>query len=536
MSTVTSTGMSTGVSTVVGTKLLVRYALRRDRVLASVWVLVLVLVCYASAAATPGLYPTVSERVTAAEGLNASPAIVALYGPILDVHSLGEVSMTKMTVTYAVFVAVLFLILVRRHTRVEEENGQTELIGGTAVGRDAPLAAAVGEAAVVAVVLGLLAAGVNMAAGLPVAGSLAFGASWAGVGLVAGAGTALACQFSASARTCAGIAAAGIGVAFLLRAVGDTSVSWLSWLSPFGWSTQLRAYGDMRWWVLLLYVALAGVLTGLAQLVRARRDLGSGLLAARPGPAEGSPRLSNAIALCVRVHTPMLVTWSVATAVMGVVLGAIAPQIGDLLSSPSARRMMERLGGVGVMQETLVAAELSVLAVVVSCFGIAVVGHGGTDEHDGRTEQVLATATSRSYSFIATLLVALVGATWLLLVTGTAVALGYGAGGSSFGELVGSALAQAPAVWLVTALAAVCFALRSTWTYVAWGLLVAFVTLGQIGELLQLPARVLELSPFNHVPTMPVEDFTAGPEIALTLLAVALAIGAWARYRSRDIA
>jgi hypothetical protein len=35
---------------------------------------------------------------------------------------------------------------------------------------------------------------------------------------------------------------------------------------------------------------------------------------------------------------------------------------------------------------------------------------------------------------------------------------------------------------------------------------------------------------------MPVEDFTAGPEIALTLLAVVLAAGAWSRYRSRDIA
>jgi ABC-2 type transport system permease protein len=288
--------------------------------------------------------------------------------------------------------------------------------------------------------------------------------------------------------------------------------------------------------VLLLYVALAVVLTGLAQLVRSRRDLGSGLLAARPGPADGSPRLSNAIALCLRVHTPMLVTWTAATAVMGVLLGSIAPQIGDLLDSPSARRMMERLGGAGALQETMIAAELSVGAVVVSCFGIAVVVHGGTDEHDGRTEQVLATATSRSYSFIATLAVALVGCTWLLLVMGTAVAVGYGTAGGPVAELVPAALAQAPAVWVVTALAAVCFALRSTWTYVAWGLLVAFVTLGQIGELLQLPARVLDLSPFNHVPTMPVEDFTAGPEIALTLLAVVLAVGAWSRYRSRDIA
>src|SRR5205085_11204879 len=99
------------------------------------------------------------------------------------------------------------------------------------------------------------------------------------------------------------------------------------------------------------------------------------------------------------------------------------------------------------------------------CFALTVVGHGGADETDGRTEQVLATATSRSHSLNATLLVAGLGATWLLLVTGVAVSIGYGtAGGESFGDVVPSALAPAPAVWLMTALAAVCFALRSTWT------------------------------------------------------------------------
>jgi ABC-2 type transport system permease protein len=525
------------VSTAAGTGLLVRSALRRDRIMVGVWLVVLLLVCYASAAATADLYPTDAERVAAAEGINASPAIVALYGPILDVHSLGELAMTKMTVTYALFVAIMCLVLVRRHTRVEEENGQTELIGGTAVGRDAPLAAAVGEASAVAVVLGLLAASVNTLAGLPAGGSLAFGASWAGVGMVSGALTAVACQLSSSARTCAAFASAGLGVLYGLRAVGDTAVSWLSWTSPFGWSTQLRAYGATRWWVLLLYLVLTGVLLAVAQLLRSRRDLGSGLLAARPGPAAGSPRLSSAVALSVRVHTAMLVTWSVAMAAMGVVLGAIAPQFGDLLKSASARQLMERLGGVGVLQETLVAAELSVVAVVVSCFAITVVSHTATDEHDGRTEQVLATATSRSTSFLATFAVALAGATWLLLVTGLAVAVGYGAaGGEAIGDLVPAALAQAPAVWLMTALAAACFAARSRWTAGAWGLLVAFVTIGQVGELLQLPGSVIDLSPFTNVPRMPVEDFAWTPELLLALVAAVLLVGSWARYRSRDIA
>ena len=111
----------------------------------------------------------------------------------------------------------------------------------------------------VSLVLGLLAAGANVVGGLPVVGSIAFGASWAGVGLVATGLTAVACQLSPSARTCAAIASSAIGALFVLRAVGDTTeASWLSWLSPFGWNTQLRAYGDTRWWVLLLYVGLAG--------------------------------------------------------------------------------------------------------------------------------------------------------------------------------------------------------------------------------------------------------------------------------------
>ena len=518
------------------TPLLVRFALRRDRLIASAWVLALVLLCYASAAATGSLYATVQQRVAAAEALNASPAIVALYGPILAVRSEGELAMTKMTVTYAVLVAVLNLVLVRRHTRVEEESGRTELVAGTVVGRHAPLAAAALVSVSVSLLVGLLAAAANVAGGLPVAGSLAFGAGWAGVGIVAGALTATACQLAASARTCAAIAAAGLGGLFVARAVGDTTLSWLSWLSPFGWSTQLRAYSQTRWWVLLLYLAAALVLFGLAQGLRSRRDLGSGLLAAPAGPANGSRRLSGPVTLCLRLQAASLATWSLAVAAMGLVFGAMAPQLGHLLDSPSTRQMIERLGGFGRLQETLVAAEISVVAVVVTCFAISVVGHAGTDERDGRTELVLATATSRSGSFLGMAVVALAGSAWLLLLSGAALSVGYGAaGGEVVRGIVPAAAAQVPAVWAVAGLATACFATRSDGTFVAWALLVLFLTAGQVGELLKLPAWVVGLSPYTHVPAMPAEAFRPASALVLTLVALALVVVSWQRYRVRDI-
>jgi ABC-2 type transport system permease protein len=314
--------------------------------------------------------------------------------------------------------------------------------------------------------------------------------------------------------------------------VGDTSARWLSWLSPFGWSTQLRAWSAPRWWVLVLYVVLAGVMVLGAHLVRQRRDLGSGLIAARPGPADGSPRLGDAIALAFRVHASSLVVWTCATAALAVVFGAIAPGIGDLLDSESAREMIERLGGVGRLERTLLAAIVSVLAVVLTCFAITVVGHGGSDEQDGRAELVLATATSRSRAFAATVLVALGGTLWLLVVAGLGLALGYG---QAFGALLGAALAQAPAIWLVTALAASAWAWRSRGTVLGWVLLGVFLTLGQLGELLGLPGWVLGLSPYTHVPAMPVDPFAPVPALVLIALTAATLTLAWLRYRTRDI-
>jgi len=425
----------------VSRRLLIRLALRRDRVMVPVWYAVLVLVCYASAASTTALYATEAARVRAAEAINASPGLVAMYGPILDVRSTGELAMTKMTVLYAVLVAVMVLLVVRRHTRLDEEGGQAELMAGAAMTAVAPLWSAVIVGIGVSLVLGLLAAGANAAGGLPVLGSLAFGATWAGVGVVGTGLTAVACQLSPSARTCAAIASTAIGALFVLRAVGDTTdASWLSWITPFGWNTQARAYGETRWWVLLLYAALAGGLVVVAGGLRSRRDLGAGIIEPRPGPATGSPRLATAVALNLRVHTPMLVGWTAATAVMGLVFGAISPTF-DAFDSEGIRDMLTRIGGEGAFRDTLLGAVISVIAVVVTCFAVAVVAHGGSDEHAGRTEEVLATATSRSQAFVATAIVALAGATWLLLVAGVTLAVGVGGDSDhSFGLLVASAL------------------------------------------------------------------------------------------------
>ncbi|MCR1782913.1 ABC transporter permease [Nocardioides carbamazepini] len=519
--------MSTSTS---GWPLLLRLGLRQDRVLAPVAVAVLVLMSVASAAATPGLYADQADRVRAAEAINASPAIVALYGPVLDVASEGELAMTKMTVLYAVFVAVLFVVVVRRHTRVEEETGRTELLGGTALGRDAPLVATAVEAVLLALALGLLTALGNTVSGLDPAGSVAFGALWAGTALVAAGIGAVTAQLSASARTCAAYAAGVVGLLFVLRAVGDTGPGWVSWLSPLGWNTQVRAYGDVRWWLLPCYAVAAIVLLGVAFRLRSRRDLGSGLVPTRPGPRTGSPRLADAFSLAVKVHSTTLVLWSVAAGALGIVFGMIAPGIGDLLDSEVAQSIIDELGG------ALVAAILSIVAVVLTYFAVTVVSHAGRDEQDGRAELVLATATSRGRWFAASATLALVGTAGLLAVTGAGLWIGYAAAdGPGIGNLLLAALAWAPAAWVVGALAVLSLAAGLRWSVLVWAWPAAFLTLGLVGDLLELPGWLTGLSPYSHVPSLPSDAWSWGSAGGLSAVAAVLLTVAWWRFRSRDI-
>ena len=273
------------MSALVGTRQLVRLALRRDRVLLPIWILLFAIMANGSAAATAGLYSDDASLAAAARTVNDSPALAALYGRIYDVTSLGAISLFKLSAFGAALVAVLAIIVMVRHTRGEEEAGRLELVGATVVGRHAPLAAAFVVTGGAMLVLGLLTALALVGAGLDAGGSLAFGLMWATVGTAFAAVAGITAQITHSARAATGGAITALGVAYALRAAGDTSdsLSWLGWLSPVGWGQHVRAFQGERWWALVLPLALSLALGALAFVLVERRDHGAGLFPDRLG-------------------------------------------------------------------------------------------------------------------------------------------------------------------------------------------------------------------------------------------------------------
>ena len=378
-----------------GTGRLLLLALRRDRILLPAWILGFTLMVTFSVTATKDLYPTDESLASAADLINATAALVALYGKVY-VTTLGAVSLIKMTVFGAALVAILFVFLVVRHSRAEEESGRLELVAAGAVGRAAPLTAAlllgIGSSLALGVVTAL---GLSLV-GLPVAGSVAFGLSWALSGIVFSAVAAVAAQVTTSARAAIGLGLMGVGIAYALRAVGDLAQGdpgWLSWLSPIGWSQQIRPFAGDRWWVTVLPVAATVVLVVVAYALRSRRDLGSGLLPDRLGPAVG--RIDGVPALAWRLQRGMFFAWLIAATVMGFVLGSVANNVSGFFDSPEMQRYLVLLGGEQGLTEAFLAAEVGILGALIGAYGIAATLRLRTEETSGHAESVLAGGTTR---------------------------------------------------------------------------------------------------------------------------------------------
>jgi ABC-2 type transport system permease protein len=525
-----------------GTGALLRLAIRRDRIVAPVWILLFVIMAASSSSASQSLYTTVESRVRAAAGVNGTPATLALYGRVFDPTSLGAVSLFKLGAMGAALVALVAIFTVIRHTRAEEEAGRAELLGAAVVGRYAQLTAALLLSTGVSLVLAVLTALSLAGTGLPASGAFAFGLSWAGAGIAFAAVGAVAAQVTEGARTARGLAAAVLAAAYLLRAVGDAAGDhdslWLSWLSPIGWAQQVRPFAGDRWWVLIYLVFFAALVAVGAYLLVARRDHGAGLLAQKPGRPRATRSLSSPLGLAVRLQRGGLVGWGVGVALGGLVMGSIASQVGEFLDSPNARDMIMKLGGERGLVNAFLSAEMGIVGLIVSAYGISAAMRLRAEETALRVEPILATRVSRWRWAASHVVVALAGTTLLMFVFGVFGGFAHGAASgdmAQFGPVLGAALVQVPAAWVLTGITVLVFGLAPGLVMAGWGAMVVFLLLGQLGPIFELPQWAMDISPFTHSPKLPGGEFSALPLVVLTLVAAVLVAAGLASFRRRDI-
>ena len=185
------------MSSFVGTGALVRLALRRDRLMLSIWIVVLGVMPASIANAYETFYPSAADRAGLTATIGGNPSVAVIYGPAFDLSTAGGFTAWRIGGVLAVFTALMAIFAVTRHSRAEEDSGRAELLASGAVGRSALLTAAIAVAAGASLLIGMLEALVLIAADLPVTGAIALGLGTAATGVVFAAIAAVACQLAA---------------------------------------------------------------------------------------------------------------------------------------------------------------------------------------------------------------------------------------------------------------------------------------------------------------------------------------------------
>ncbi|GGZ81788.1 ABC transporter permease [Streptomyces bluensis] len=521
-----------GSRQLAGSGTLLRFALRRDRVTLPVWIGVNALMVLSMPNTLKSLYGTAAQRADLIRQMETNASLRALIGPVFD-DSLGALTAWRVGIYAAALAAVMSLLVVVRHTRDEEESGRQEMVSSGAVGRRAPLTAALLAAAVANGVLALLIVG--GLAGQGGAGALALGLGIAGVGMVFATMAAIIAQLTESARLARGLTAAVLGAAFVLRAAGDSAKddgsSVLTWLSPLGWLENVRSFADERWWVLGLLAAAVLLQGAVAYELAGRRDVGMSFLPTRPGPANG--RLNTAGALAWRLQRGSVLGWSIGFLLAGVVYGGLTEGAADVVGdNASAREMFQRMGGQSGLTNAFLAAMIGMLGLVAALYIVASVLRLNGEETSGRAEPVLANAVGRLRWAAGHLVVAFGGTALIMLLAGLGFAIGYG---KEFGPILGACLVQLPAVWVIGGVAVLLHGLLPRAAVAAWAVAGAVLLIGWIGPVLDVPQTVLDVSPFGHLPKLPGREMEWGPVLVLTAIAAALVAGGLGALRRRDL-
>ena len=528
-------------SSFTGTRRLLWLVLRRDRFRIAMWMFSLVGLMSVSASSIVALYTTQDDLEGYARTVRGNSALIIQAGPGygLDDPTLGAVVMNETALWLFIAAAVMSVFMVVRHTRTEEEAERAELVRAAPVGRHAALASAMIGTLVVnaAIAAGNVVA--LLAFGLPAAGSFSFGASMVGVGMVFAGVAAVTAQVASGSRAALATAGLVIGVAFVLRAIGDVGNGVLSWASPIGWAQSIRPYADERWWVLVLPVTATVALVVAARALQDRRDYGSGLIAQRAGRPEATAQLSTALGLAIRLQRGSLVGWAAGLGALAFFYGLVADQAEQMIEdNPDMADFFAQLGVASVTDAFLSTAML-IMALFATGFTVSSVLRLRSEEVAGRVDPVLAAPVGRRRWAWSHLAVALVGTVVLALVCG--VAMGAAAAlvlgeVAKIGELTAAGLVMVPAMWLLAGATLLVYGLLPRWSLAAWALVAWVFVAAMFGILLDLPQWLLNLSPFQHVPALPASSMSWLPLVVLTAIAAALIAGGLAALDRRDMA
>jgi ABC-2 type transport system permease protein len=520
-----------------------RFIARRERVISSIWLAVIVGFAAALTAAYPSLFPSKEALVNMSFALN-TPSMVAMMGPVYgtEVISPAIAMAQECLMWFAIAMIVMNIYFINRHTRIDEELGRHEMLASLPMGRMTGSVAAITSVFALDIAVSLLCAFAIIAInieGTTVGGAFCFAFSAGMQGFLFGALALLAAQLFSTALGVTGVSFGLMGLFYVLRAFGDISGNALSYISPMGLGLKVEAfYTDAPWPVIILFAEAVAVML-IALAVNARRDVGAGVIPARRGRSRASMLLRSPFGLAWRLTSKQFIVWAFASLLLGAAYGSVIGEVENYIGgNDTVLRMLKAQGGAGARQfaEAFIPYLSSIMAMLICVPVLNTVNRLRAEERRGRLEQIYAKSVSRGSLYFSFVVIAVAEAVVFSLLS--AVGL-YGASAST--ELFTAdvffkaAAVQIPAILVIAAADAALVGAAPALAPLIWVLFGYCFLMLYFANLFSLPQVAIKISPFGNIPNLSVEEFKAAPAAILSAIAVLFGVVGLLRYRERDI-
>jgi ABC-2 type transport system permease protein len=520
----------------VGTGRLTRFSLRLVRIRVATWAIALGMITWVIGIGFNRLYPTAASRHELGK-LAGSPVLRAMLGPLLAPTLTGGLIAWREGAVLVVVLSLATTFLVVQRTRGEEQSGRAAVIAACPVGRSAAALSSIQVAAALDALTGFAIALALVSLSQPVADSIWFGLGIALIAWCFGTFAALAAQVLSSSKAANGCAAGAIAVGYLLLALGQLRESWLIWITPIGWLGEIRAFADPRAAVLLLPLGAGVLVTGAVAWLASVREHGRGL---RAEPRARLMRPVRSVAgLAWRLEQVVASITMVVALAYSTIVGSLVGYFRSFAaSSPEFARAIERLGGTHVLEDGFTTFMMLFGGLAMAGWGVSLMLRLHAEEESGRSQFVLASGASRKQVFGGFAVAAMASAVAGTILWGIGLGIGRALVDHRIASLwrsVGAGLVTVPAVTVVVATAALLVGLGSRYGVLAWMLVVWCAMVTVLGAFFDAPQLVKDVSPFTHVPAVPLPAGSWVPCLVLLAVGALLLAGGLAAYVRRSI-
>ena len=484
-------------------------------------------------------YPTTISRARLDAQIRGNLGFQAIYGRSYGIDTIGGFAAWRVGGLTVLVAAVWGALSATRLLRGEEEAGRVELLlAGPTTARswfDHVVAVLLGGQAVAAVGLwfGLVVTGVPVAG----AGLLAVAVGTSGfVGVGCGA---LSAQCLPTRRRAAVWAGGALGGAYLFRVLADGSDSLrsLRWVTPFGWTEEIRPFAGDRFWAVGVPLALMAMSLFVARWLAGHRDLQGAVVSDHDSGPARETGVDGIGVLTRRILWSSLRGWALGLGAFAGVMGLLARDVADFARRSDGYADVARRLGISdpASPAAFVGLSFSFLAVLSVAFVASQVIAARTDEADGRIDLLLSQPLGRRRWLWTRTAHVGVGSVVLALVMAATTWSGVEVrgGGLTPAQALAAGMNLLPLAVLVAGVGAAAHGVvpRAT-APIAIGFVVVGYLVELVGSLLRAPSWVLDLSPFHHLAPVPAAGWRIGPTlifVAVGLLGMVVGTTAFAR-------